>query len=142
MYTANILRKTVDLQLKKIYIDIAYYNGGVEPVATETHEFGIEVTLERIKQYVQNQVERFEGADTNLASITEGVLDLSSVKEEAPVPIVVDPEDELQAVWFRKWNKYQTFLQLIEAGVLVGYEIFVTNLKDSVKTTFKAKFIN
>lgn len=36
MYTVNILRKTIDLQLKKISIDLAYHkDGGVEPVSTD-----------------------------------------------------------------------------------------------------------
>lgn len=138
MYTANILRKTVDLQLKKIYIDFAYHkDGGVEPVATETHEFGIDMTLDQIKRYAQNQMKRFEVADINMALITEGVIDFSTISDALPTQERQDKDK-----WFRNFNRLEQLTKLSTLGALRPALVTeLDTLKTTVATDFKKAYI-
>lgn len=139
MYTAKILRRTVDKQTKRIYIDIAYHlNGGVEPEATETREFSLDTTLEQITRYAYNEAKRLEAIDINLATIVEGaVLDLASV-----VPIVETQADKDKNKWFRDFNRLEQLTKLQTLGAL--RPALVTDLdalRALVATDFKKAYI-
>lgn len=137
MYTAKILRKTADKQLKKLYVDIAYHlDGGVEPEATETKEFGIEASLTDIARHAKAQIARLEKADANLASIVVGDIDLALAVDVVPTQAELDKQE-----WFRDFGRLEQVQRLIDLGVLTGSETAVVNLRNKVKTNFKATYV-
>jgi 5-methylcytosine-specific restriction endonuclease McrBC regulatory subunit McrC len=131
MYTVNILRKTKETQLKKLYIDIEYLNNGIK-VATETREFSIDATLNQVKRYALNEVKRYETSDANTALIVEGILDLSTVVDVAPTQAEIDKN-----VWFRQFNRLEQLTKLQTLGAL--RPALVTDL-DALKATVAADF--
>lgn len=137
MYTAKILRRTADKQLKKLYVDIAYHlDGGVTPEATETKEFGIEASLTDIARHAKAQIARLEKADANIAAIVEGDIDLTLA-----VDVVPTADEIAKQEWFRDFGRLERVQQLIDLGVLTGTETPVVNLRNKVKADFKATYV-
>lgn len=138
MYTAKILRRTADKQLKKLYVDIAYHlDGGVTPEATETKEFGIEASLTDIARHAKAQIARLEKADANITAIVEGDIDLTLAVDVAPTAAELTKQG-----WFRNFGRLEQVQRLITLGVLSGNETPVVNLRTKVQTDFKAAYIN
>jgi len=136
MYTVNILRKTADLQLKKLYIDYEYLNNGIQ-VATETHEFGLDTTLDQIKRFAISQIKRFEILDANLFLVIEGVLDLSTVVDPVQTQAEID-----QQKWFRNFNRLEQLTKLNTLGALRPALVAdLDALKATVATDFKKAYI-
>lgn len=137
MYTAKILRKTIDKQLRKVYVDLAYYSdGAASPDATETREFGIEVSLEDVLRYAAQQVARFDKAATNIADIVEGELDIASIK------ISETAAEKAKREWFADLRKLEQVQKLVGMGVLTGLEKEATGLLAKVKDSFKQSYLN
>jgi hypothetical protein len=132
MYTAKILRKTADLQLKKVYVDLEYLNNGVQ-VATETREFGLDVTLDQVTRYALNSAQRLEAVELNLGTLPVGTdLDLASVVDVPPTQAELDRRD-----WFRNFNRLEQLTKLNTLGAL--RPALVTDL-DTLKATVAADF--
>jgi hypothetical protein len=137
MYTAKILRRTADKQQKKLYVDIAYHlDGGVEPEATESKEFGIEASMTDIAYHAKRQIERLEKADTNLSTITVGDINLSLAVDIVPTTAETDKNE-----WFRNFSRLEQVQRLIGLGILTGTETQVVNLRNKVKNDFKPAYI-
>lgn len=137
MYTAKILRTTANKLTRKLLVDFAYHKDNVvEPVSTETKEFGIEASLEDLKRHAAAQIERLEKADTNATTITTGDLDLTGVKEELTAAEIAKRE------WFRNFGRLEQIQKLIDLGVLTGQEKPVTDLLAKVQTNFLPAYIN
>jgi len=132
MYTAKILRKTADLQLKKVYVDLEYLNNGVQ-VATETREFGLDVTLDQVTRYALNSAQRLEAVELNLGTLPIGTdLDLASVVDVPPTQVELDRRG-----WFRNFNRLEQLTKLNTLGAL--RPALVTDL-DTLKATVAADF--
>lgn len=132
MYTAKILRKTADLQLKKVYVDLEYLNNGVQ-VATETREFGLDVTLDQVTRYALNSAQRLEAVELNLGTLPIGTdIDLASVVDVPPTQVELDRRG-----WFRNFNRLEQLTKLNTLGAL--RPALVTDL-DTLKATVAADF--
>ena len=139
MYTAKILRRTVDKQIKRVVVDIAYYlDAAVEPTATESHSFALDVTLEQITRYAYNEAKRLEAIDANLASIIEGAaLDIASIVDVVPTQVELDKQ-----AWFRDFNRLEQLTKLNSLGALrANMVVELDNLKTLVATDFKKVYI-
>jgi len=110
MYTAEIKRKTVDLDNKKVFIDVEYQKDGVR-VSSEQFVFALDVTLEQIKQRINSELKRFISGEINLAEITEGVVDLSTVPTGVQTQAEIDKQE-----WFRDFGRLERVLRLQEVG--------------------------
>ncbi len=132
MYTAKILRKTADKQLKKLYIDFEYLKDGVQ-VATETREFSLDATLEQITRHALASTKRLEVLDATLDTIPLNTdLDLASVVDVPPTQADID-----KRVWFRQFNRLEQLTKLNTLGALKP--ALVADL-DALKATVSANF--
>ena len=137
MYTAKILRKTADRQLKKLYIDFEYLNDGVQ-VATETREFPLDVTLTEITRHALNATKRLEVLDATLDTIPVGTdLDLASVGEVAPTAAEIAKQE-----WFRDFGRLEQVQRLVTLGAFpTAMQADLDALKAKVQTNFKKAYI-
>lgn len=140
MYTAKILRRTVDKQIKRVIVDIAYHlNAAVEPTATESRQFSLDVTVEEITRYAYNEAKRLEAIDTNLAGIIEGsTLDFTSV-----IPVVETQAEKDKQKWFRDFSRLEQLVRLQTLGALKtalvpDLEALRTNVADNFKKAYIA----
>ena len=137
MYTAKILRKTPDKQLKKLYIDFEYIKDDVQ-VATETREFALDVTLNQITRHALEATKRLEVFDATLDTIPLNTdLDLASVVDVLPT------QDELdEQKWFRNFMRLEQLTKLNTLGALRPALVAdLAALKATVATDFKKAYI-
>lgn len=137
MYTAKILRKTADLQLKKVSIDLEYLNNGVQ-VATETRDFGLDVTIDQVNRHALSVAQRLEAVESNLASLPVGTdLNLASVAETTPTQEELD-----KRTWFRNFNRLEQLTKLNALGALrPALMADLDTLKATVAADFKKAYI-
>lgn len=139
MYSAKILRTTSDKQIKRVYVDIAYYlNGATEPEATETKEFALDVTLLQVERYAKNEAARLEAIDTNLVALAAGtVLNFANAVES-----VETPEDIERNKWFRNFNRLEQLTKLQTLGALKPALVAdLDTLRTTVANDFKKAYI-
>lgn len=138
MYTAKILRRTADKQLKKLYVDIAYHlDGGAIPEATETKEFGIEASMADIARHAKREIKRLEQADANLATIIVGDIDLTGVEDVPPTAAELAKQE-----WFRDFGRLEALTRLQTLGALPADKVDRLNtLRAKVADGFKPAYI-
>jgi hypothetical protein len=138
MYTAKILRKTQNLQTKKLSIDVGYYlDANVEPTATETITFGIEVTMPEIARRLNSEISRLEMYDMNLAQIVEGDVNLA-LADETPMT----QEEKDKRAWFRNFMRLEQLTKLNTLGALKPDLVAdLDSLRATVSAGFKKAYI-
>lgn len=137
MYSAQILRKTADRQLKKLFIDFNYLKDGVS-IATDTKEFQLDVTILEINRYALSALKRLEVLDSTLDTIPVGVdLDLTA----AGTPQPTQEETEKNA-WFRQFDRLEQLTKLQTLGALrPALEDDLVELRSAVSDGFKKSYI-
>lgn len=137
MYTAKVLRKAKDLQIKKLFIDFEYLKDGVQ-VATEQKDFPLDATLLIISSYANSVIKRLESSDANLDSIPVGTeLDLSSVE------YVPTADDTTREAWLADWAKLVSAQKLIDHGVTLTtqQQSAVTTIRNRIGSNLKVEYL-
>lgn len=134
MYTVIITGKTLNRLQNSLVVNIdVTTNGETFPVNLSLASNSTFVDVQRaIKRYI----ERLEAADTAIAAITEGAIDLATVSEETQTQAQIDKVN-----WFANFRKLEQVQKLITLGALTGNETQVVNLRNSVKDDFKPAYI-
>ena len=138
MYTAKILRKSKDLQLKKVYIDFEYLKDDIQ-VSTEQKEFHLDITLEQISRYAQNELKRIEAISNNLDLIPVGVkLDLSNVGEYKPTQTEIERD-----TWLQDWNRLVSAQKLVDHGITLTpqEQNAIQNIKTRLSQNKKIEYL-
>ncbi len=137
MYTVEIIRRTDDLENKRVLIDVEYQKDGVR-ISSEQFKFALDVTIDQVKQRANSELKRFISAENNLSAITLGVLDLTTV------PTGVQTQAELEKdEWFRDYSRLESLSKLNELGALrpalvPDLEALRTKVTDNFKKVYIA----
>jgi hypothetical protein len=136
MYTAEIKRKTLELENKRILVDVEYQKDGVR-ISSEQFIFSLDITLEQIKQRINSELKRFIAIDANLATITEGVVDLSTVPTGTQTQAEKDRDN-----WFRDFQRLEALDKLNKLGALkTAHVADLDALRVKVADNFKKAYI-
>ena len=135
MFTAKIIRKSIDHVAKALFVDIEYTDGII--TTAEQLRFGFDVSLDDIKKTIKRQTNLLDGAQAKSDSIILGALDLSGV---VLLPAMAASE-QARSDWFRNFNRLQSVHRLIELQILTGNEPQVAALRLATQTDFRAAYI-
>jgi len=136
MYTVEIIRRTDDLENKRVLIDVEYQKDGVR-ISSDQFNFALDVTLDQVKQRANSELKRFISAESNLSTITLGVLDLTTV----PTGEQTQAEKDRDA-WFRDFNRLEALTKLDKLGALkLALVADLDALRTKVADNFKKAYI-
>lgn len=130
MYTATIKSKSLDKLAQRLILDVEFTDGTT--VLNKKLFFAPTTRFNDVKLKLKSLADEFEKADTEVAGISEGLVDFDSA---------VQRTDPLQGEWFTNYNKLEQVQKLIDLGVLTGTEPKVVALRDKVKADFKPEYL-
>lgn len=135
MYTATITGKSIQRAAKRVVVDVEFTNG--TDSFTESFSFGLQVTSDELKRAIKTFADRLEAIQANIEQVAPlGVVDTSTV-----VDVVSTAAELAKSEWFRGFGRLEQVQRLIELGVLTGAEQPVVNLRNKVKTDFRATYV-
>jgi hypothetical protein len=136
MYNAEIKRKTIELDNKRVLVDVEYQKDGAR-VSSEQFVFALDVTLDQVKQRVNSELKRFISADANLSAIAEGVVDLSTIPTVGQTQAEID-----RGEWFRDFGRLERVTKLQELGGMpAAWATDLTALQAKVQAGAKKAYI-
>lgn len=136
MYTAKIVRKYVQMETKRLLVDVEFCKDDAL-FYSEQFAFSLDTKVEQVLRRIASEVKRFEAVDANLATITIGDLDLSSVAEVPPTAAEIAKQE-----WFRDFGRLEQVQRLGALGAFpAAMQTDLDALKTKVQTNFKKAYI-
>jgi len=132
MYTATLKEKAQNPSTHLWYVVVEFSNGTdtfVEKIYPQDKQ-GFEHWLKGKLDSLNNLTELIE--EDNVGKVIEPTVDTP------PEPTA---EEQAKIDWFRDFGRLERVQRLIDLGVLTGDETPVVNLRNAVRTNFKATYL-
>lgn len=135
MYTPNITAKSFDKDQNQILLTVDFSDG--TNTVTRQMRFGGDFTFDAIKRNLKLVASMLDAGATNVATISTGEIDLTTVSNETRTAQEIAAAD-----WLRNFERLQKVQVLVDLGILTGNETAVVNLRNKLSTDFKPAYIN
>ena len=129
MYTARLIGDTKNIELRRRMVNVEFTNGTV--TFNKEFQFKIDESLETIKKTVQAYLD-----ELNFVPPTITDLDVIEATPEEPTAAEI-----ARAAYDKKRAELAVLMELVRDGVFTGTEPQIVNLQNSVRTAFKAEYL-